>query len=175
MPLRGALVERGGAWLAQAPELLEQSGHNQAVDWWAMGVLIYEMCTLCTPFASDDDMQRYRNIQSVSVDWTTAAGLSAECKNLIKLFLVKNPALRLGSGANGLAKIKAHAWFRGFDWAALESRTMKAPYVPPLKSSTDMCMFEPVDEDIDCVPGQDEEYSKDTMRIVEDPATWDNW
>jgi serine/threonine protein kinase len=159
-------------WL-QAPELLEQCGHNQAVDWWAMGVLVYEMCTLETPFQSNDDMQRYKNIQNLAIDWKPAAQISADGKDLIKRFLVKNPAKRLGSGSGGLAKIKAHAWFKGFDWAALEARTMKAPYVPPLKSAMDVSMFEPVEDD--GVPGMDDTYSSAVKSVVRDPATWESW
>jgi len=138
-----------------APEIINQNGHGHAVDWWALGVLIFEMCTQDTPFGAEDQMMILNNINTITINWLSAKHLSVKCKELIKKLLVKNPAKRLGSLKGGVNDIKNNAWFADFDWKALANRTMKAPYVPHLDNPEDTSHFEDIPLDAK-VPGEEE-------------------
>ncbi|KAK3251619.1 cGMP-dependent protein kinase [Cymbomonas tetramitiformis] len=138
-----------------APEIINQNGHGHAVDWWALGVLIFEMCTQDTPFGADDQMMILNNINGVTINWLSAKNLSVKCKDLMKKLLVKNPAKRLGSLKGGVNDIKNHPWFADFDWESLSNRTYKPPYVPHLDNPEDTSHFEDIPLDAK-VPGEEE-------------------
>lgn len=157
-----------------APEIIQQTGHNHAVDWWAVGVLIFEICTRSTPFAAPDQLKILFNINNLAINWGPAQNMSSPCKDLISKFLVKNPAHRYGVIKGGEAKIKAHPWFVGFDWEALENRTLKPPYVPDLKGPEDTSMFEQMAADIE-VPGASDKWSAETLAAVANPNTFGDW
>ena len=125
-----------------APELVQQSGHTKAVDWWALGVLIFEMVNGTPPFYDDDQVVLFRNI--VNVKFQFPPDFSKECRDLIRNLLQKNPAKRLGSLNGGVQDIKDHPWFTGFDWDSLNARTMKAPYQPSLRNEDDVSNFEDI-------------------------------
>jgi len=130
-----------------APELVQQTGHNKAVDWWALGVLIYEMVVGFPPFYDDDQMLMFKNITNVKVHFPK--NMSKECRALLKSLLQKNPTRRLGCLKNGAQDVRDHPWFKNFDWQALRDHTMVAPYVPPLNHSEDTSNFEhiPLEEE----------------------------
>lgn len=111
-----------------APELVAHSGHGMGVDWWALGVLVYEMVAGHPPFNHEDRIAMFRSI--ANVQYTMPEYFSPALKDLIRGLLIKVPSRRLGCGPGGVAAVKNHPWFRGFDWNALTERSMKAPYVP---------------------------------------------
>eukprot|EP00854_Cymbomonas_tetramitiformis_P013461 gene13461-15908_t len=123
-----------------APELLTQQGHTGAVDWWALGILIYEMTTGTTPFYADDEIQRFKLIQKGKIMFPSY--ISTQCRDLIKKLCVINPAKRLGMLKGGVSDIKKHPWFKGIDFEALEKRLVTPPFSPPLQGPADTCCFD---------------------------------
>ncbi|KAG1665295.1 hypothetical protein FOA52_015872 [Chlamydomonas sp. UWO 241] len=112
-----------------APEIIMNKGHGQSADWWALGVLVFELVSGMVPFHHEDRLTMFRRI--CHRDLTFPRHFSNSLQDLLLSLLELTPALRLGSGKSGAAELKAHPWFRGFDWRALAARTLHAPYVPP--------------------------------------------
>mmetsp|Transcript_35411 Transcript_35411/g.77332 ORF Transcript_35411/g.77332 Transcript_35411/m.77332 type:complete len:1057 (-) Transcript_35411:770-3940(-) len=102
-----------------APEMVENQGHTQAVDFWALGVLVYYMLTCETPFAdpSDSEIKVFSNIANLK--YTMPKSVGSEAADFIDKLLVRNPNQRLGYGQGSIAALKKHPWLRGQDWDAL--------------------------------------------------------
>ncbi|KAK3276295.1 hypothetical protein CYMTET_15624 [Cymbomonas tetramitiformis] len=126
-----------------APEILQRKGHNKAVDYWALGVLIFEMLAGYAPFTPDDDAN-INETYSMIIDneYTIPRDMDAQAGSLIKKLLHSNPDLRLGSGKLGAKEIKKHPWFADIDWVALERRKLKAPIIPRIDDKFDMSNFD---------------------------------
>merc|ERR1712032_999774 len=108
-----------------APEIITNVGHNYAVDWWAFGILIFEMLCGEPPFSDDDPMQLYKQILRGKVTFSSLIGQRAA--DTINRLLVPNPAARLGSVRKGPRDIIAHNFFKLIDMATLPGRTQRAP------------------------------------------------
>eukprot|EP00735_Rhodelphis_limneticus_P001946 TRINITY_DN1267_c0_g1::TRINITY_DN1267_c0_g1_i1::g.26800::m.26800 TRINITY_DN1267_c0_g1::TRINITY_DN1267_c0_g1_i1::g.26800 ORF type:complete len:782 (-),score=302.12,sp/P00516/KGP1_BOVIN/37.69/8e-131,sp/P00516/KGP1_BOVIN/32.73/3e-38,sp/P00516/KGP1_BOVIN/31.86/2e-10,Pkinase/PF00069.20/3.8e+03,Pkinase/PF00069.20/2.1e-68,cNMP_binding/PF00027.24/2e-18,cNMP_binding/PF00027.24/3.5e-20,cNMP_binding/PF00027.24/1.2e-18,Pkinase_Tyr/PF07714.12/7.3e+02,Pkinase_Tyr/PF07714.12/1.2e-31,Kinase-like/PF14531.1/5.7e+ len=133
-----------------APEIIASKGHNKAVDWWAVGVLIYEMLGGFPPFFADDPMQTYQKIMAHKVKqpaFKPHKHVSKEAMDLIYKLLNPNPAQRYGCLQGGATDVKSHPWFKGFDWEALEKKSMKPPYVPTIKDALDTSNFDEYSDD----------------------------
>jgi len=117
-----------------APEIIKQKGHGRAVDWWCVGIFIYEMLVSSTPFyrPEGDQMEMYRRILLGKVRYP--AHLSLEAKDLITGLLQLSVSKRLGCGKEGATGIKNSPWFAGFDWEGLLWRKLPAPFVPAAKA-----------------------------------------
>lgn len=120
-----------------APEIITNEGHNQAVDWWALGVLIYEMVSGEHPFYVDG-MDQMAVFESITMeDYSPIpCKVSNEVMDLVDHFLEKEPTERLGMLAGREQDIMTHPWFEGLDLATLRSRKTKAPYIPPSKKKS---------------------------------------
>jgi len=146
-----------------APELVDGRGHGKGVDYWAFGVLIYEMVTGYSPFAgpeTPDQSVIVRNILRGKCSYPHTIKNKA-CTSLIKALLVKDQSRRLGCLKGGSRDIKRHAWFKGFDFKALREKKLPAPYQPVIKNSLDTSNFDPWEEP------QDQEFYRD------DGTGWD--
>jgi serine/threonine protein kinase len=130
-----------------APEVILNEGHDWAVDYWALGVLIYEMTAGSPPFYADDPMEVYEKILSghVSIPSHFSRGLSDLVKKLLRTYQSK----RLGRTKGGTAAVMKHKWFSGFDWDTLMNKTMTVPIKPKVKNGEDMSNFDfyPPDND----------------------------
>ncbi len=111
-----------------APEIVTNKGHNKAVDWWALGVLIHEMLSGLTPFFDEDYMRMYAKIAKGK--FTLARYLRESSKSIITGFLATNPTQRLGVSRDGVAQIKEHKWFSAMRWDRLKARELPPPYTP---------------------------------------------
>ena len=89
-----------------APEIIQSKGHNKAVDWWALGILIYEMLAGYPPFFDDNPFGIYEKILSGKIDWPRH--IDPVAKDLIKKFLVQDRTKRLGNMKNGTEDVKRH-------------------------------------------------------------------
>ncbi|EAW08094.1 serine/threonine protein kinase SCH9 [Aspergillus clavatus NRRL 1] len=125
-----------------APEvLLDEQGYTKMVDFWSLGVLVFEMCCGWSPFYAEDTQQMYKNIAFGKVRFPRDA-LSTEGRNFVKGLLNRNPSHRLG--AKGDAKeLMAHPFFNDVDWQALARKEVIPPFKPKLKSDTDTSNFDP--------------------------------
>ncbi|KAK9843783.1 hypothetical protein WJX81_006189 [Elliptochloris bilobata] len=124
----------------QAPEVIQRRGTGLAADWWALGVLIYEMLVGSPPFKSCDASDHWDTFrQALSGRFDTPPHVSAPAADLIRSLLQVDPELRLG--ARGPADVRGHAWFAGFDWGALEAHALAPPLLPRVKRPLDARNF----------------------------------
>jgi len=124
-----------------SPEIVGNKGHGKGVDWWTVGILIFEMLSGFTPFYHEDSMQMYQLIAKGKI--TFPKHLGPDARSLITGLLQLDPTKRLGVIQGGAATIKSHPWFTsvGFDWAALVARRMPPPIVPAVRSASDLSNF----------------------------------
>lgn len=106
-----------------APEMISKSGHGKALDWYLLGVLIYEMITGIPPFYSDTKQELFDNVLNSELE--RPPNCSEELFLLLSLLLDKNPTTRLGS--NSVEDIKNHIWFSDINWDEALSRKLKPP------------------------------------------------
>nr|AML78487.1 putative LOV domain-containing protein [Erythroxylum coca] len=114
-----------------APEIITGSGHSSAIDWWALGVLLYEMLYGRTPFRGKNRQRTFSNILHKDLTFPSSIPVSLTARQLINALLIRDPAMRLGSHS-GASEIKQHPFFRGISWPLI--RCMKPPPLEvPLK------------------------------------------
>ncbi|KAG9134232.1 hypothetical protein Leryth_019187 [Lithospermum erythrorhizon] len=111
-----------------APEIVSGEGHGSAVDWWTLGIFIYELFYGVTPFRGFDHEQTLANIVARALEFPKEHAIPSSAKDLISQLLVKDPARRMGS-TMGASAIKNHPFFQGVNWALLRCTT--PPFVPP--------------------------------------------
>jgi len=111
-----------------APEIILSRGYNKAVDWWALGVIIYEMTAGYPPFFAENPIQIYEKI--VSGHLRFPSHFSVNLKDLLKNLLQVDLTKRVGNLKNGVTDVKQHKWFQNIDWIAIYERRVKAPYLP---------------------------------------------
>jgi serine/threonine protein kinase len=133
-----------------APEIILSNGHDKGVDYWALGVLIYECCAGFVPFYSDDPMEVYQLI--LSRDLNFPSHFSRACTDLVEKLLNSNQSKRLGKTKKGIDEIIKHKWFSGFDWKKLLSMQLKPPIVPVISHAEDTGNFDEYPEEDEHVP-----------------------
>lgn len=116
-----------------APEIVSGEGHGSSVDWWTLGIFVYELLYGVTPFKGHDNEMTLANIVARALEFPNnkdreAPSVSSAAKDLVAGLLAKDPARRLGATV-GAAAIKRHPFFNGVNWALLRCAT--PPYVPP--------------------------------------------
>jgi len=123
-----------------APEIVTGQGHGKGVDWWTLGILIYEMLASFPPFFDDEPMMTYRKI--IQGKFKFPRYLSAHSKDLISKFLKPKSTKRLGVIKGGADAIRAHPWYKEFEWKALHAQTLKPPIKNKVKSAKDLSNFD---------------------------------
>nr|KYP71141.1 Serine/threonine-protein kinase OXI1 [Cajanus cajan] len=108
-----------------SPEVVRGDGHEFAVDWWALGILIYEMLYGTTPFKGKNRKETFRNVLTKSPEFV---GKRTPLTDLIERLLMKDPTRRLGY-TRGAAEIKEHSFFRGVRWDLL-TEVVRPPFIP---------------------------------------------
>ncbi|KAI0030081.1 Pkinase-domain-containing protein [Vararia minispora EC-137] len=122
-----------------APELLESQGYTKTVDWWTLGVLLYEMMTGLPPFYDENVNVMYQRILSDPLHFPP--DMPPDAQSLIASLLIRDPSRRLG--ANGGEQIKRHAFFaRHIDWALLQAKKIQPPFKPSVESALDVANFD---------------------------------
>ncbi|RIB06890.1 hypothetical protein C2G38_477740 [Gigaspora rosea] len=117
-----------------APELLLGIGHTTVVDWWSLGICLFEFLVGYPPFNDDTPQAIFRNILDNDIQWPPEGFLSAEAKDLISKLLNKTPEKRPSA-----EEIKAHPFFNGIDWDHI--RQQQAPFVPNPEDEQDTSYF----------------------------------
>lgn len=123
-----------------APEIIQNLGHHKAVDWWALGILIYEMIAGFPPFYDEEPMGIYQKILSGRIEFSRV--FNPRVKDLLKKLLQANVSKRYGARAAGVDDIKKHRWFTGVDWNSVRRREIPAPWAPEIKGMDDTHFFD---------------------------------
>jgi len=133
-----------------APEVLLNKGHGKGVDWWTLGILMYEMMVGQPPFVDDDPMGIYQQILNGKLNFPRS--IEKNAKSLIKKLLVADLTKRYGCLKGGAADVKKHKFFSGLDFAALLNREMTGPIIPLVKDDTDTSNFDPYPDSVNEAP-----------------------
>lgn len=124
-----------------APEIILYQPYGKSVDWWAYGVLLYEMLVGQPPFDGEDEEELFQAITDHNVSYPKS--LSKEAKEACKGFLTKNPSKRLGSSVTrGEEDVRSHPFFRRIDWDKVASREVQPPFKPKIKHRKDVSNFD---------------------------------
>ncbi|KAM9967570.1 hypothetical protein ACTFIW_001654 [Dictyostelium discoideum] len=128
-----------------APEIIQSKGHGKAVDWWALGILIFEMLAGYPPFYDDDTFAIYNKILAGRI--TFPLGFDVDAKDLIKRLLTADRTRRLGALRDGALDVKNHRWFSDINWERLYQRRDNGPFIPKIQHQGDSSNFEMYDEE----------------------------
>ncbi|XP_053991945.1 putative serine/threonine-protein kinase PRKY [Hylaeus volcanicus] len=144
-----------------APEILTYKGHGKPVDWWTLGILIYEMLVGHPPFIDDEPLGIYRKILDGKIIFPRY--FDKHAKALVKRLLTHNLGKRYGNLLNGINDIKFHAWFANIDWDYLLNKKITPPHVPEIHELDATFYFEnyPETEDVPPVVTGDEDPFND--------------
>uniref|UniRef100_A0A8D0H7E5 non-specific serine/threonine protein kinase n=1 Tax=Sphenodon punctatus TaxID=8508 RepID=A0A8D0H7E5_SPHPU len=122
-----------------APEVILRQGYGKPVDWWAMGIILYEFLVGCVPFFGDTPEELFGQVISDDILWPEGEeALPSDAQHLISCLLQTNPLLRLGAG--GAYEVKQHGFFKELDWNGLLRQ--KAEFIPHLESEEDTSYFD---------------------------------
>ncbi|XP_034996779.2 microtubule-associated serine/threonine-protein kinase 1 isoform X2 [Zootoca vivipara] len=122
-----------------APEVILRQGYGKPVDWWAMGIILYEFLVGCVPFFGDTPEELFGQVITDDILWPEGEeALPADAQDLISCLLQTNPLHRLGAG--GAYEVKQHAFFKDLDWNGLLRQ--KAEFIPHLESEEDTSYFD---------------------------------
>ena len=152
-----------------APEVIRQKGYGQEIDWWSLGVIMFEMMIGYPPFFSESSTETCKKI----LDWKKTlnirpeANISKEAEDILRK-LISDPETRLG--ANGADEIKNHPFFKGIDWNHIKE-TLIPPFIPELKNNYDTKYFDEFEEDEPFYPiindnSKGKKYQKKDMCFV---------
>jgi len=122
-----------------APEIILNKGHGLSVDWWALGILLYEMICGVDPFFDEDPMNVYKNILEGKIQFSS--DFDEKSKSLIKHLLEPDLSKRYGNLKNGVNDIKNHVFFKNMYWDKLLRQEINAPFIPKLKGDNELKYF----------------------------------
>uniref|UniRef100_A0A8C1LAM6 non-specific serine/threonine protein kinase n=1 Tax=Cyprinus carpio TaxID=7962 RepID=A0A8C1LAM6_CYPCA len=141
-----------------APEVILRQGYGKPVDWWAMGIILYEFLVGCVPFFGDTPEELFGQVITDDIVWPDDDdALPADAQHLISSLLQTNPLLRLGTG--GAFEVKQHSFFCDLDWSSLLRQ--KAEFIPHLESEEDTSYFDTRSERYHHVHSYDEDDTND--------------
>uniref|UniRef100_A0A8C0FR54 non-specific serine/threonine protein kinase n=1 Tax=Bubo bubo TaxID=30461 RepID=A0A8C0FR54_BUBBB len=141
-----------------APEVILRQGYGKPVDWWAMGIILYEFLVGCVPFFGDTPEELFGQVISDEINWPEKdEAPPPDAQDLITLLLRQNPLERLGTG--GAYEVKQHQFFRGLDWNGLLRQ--KAEFIPQLESEDDTSYFDTRSEKYHHLETEEEDDTND--------------
>jgi len=158
-----------------APEVLTQSDYTTAVDWWGLGVLIFEMLVGEAPFPGETEEQIFEAIVHDQVNYPYQLAMGTT--NIIRKLLQKNPSKRLGSGPADASDVMKHVYFRTIDWDKLLAKKIRPPYVPRLAGQRDLSHFDPefTGEGVAFTPNTGHELLSSEQSVFNGFSFTENW
>ncbi|KAF9108200.1 Serine/threonine kinase [Mortierella sp. GBA35] len=123
-----------------APEILSEQKYGRAVDWWAFGVLIYEMLLGQSPFKGDDEDEIFEAILEDEILYPI--NMSRDSVSILQKLLTRDPEKRLGSGKTDAEEIKRHPFFKGVNWQDILDKKVPPPFFPKVRGPTDTSNFD---------------------------------
>ncbi|GES89483.1 kinase-like protein [Rhizophagus clarus] len=130
---RKPLTSVAGSMAYMAPEILLKKGYFDTVDWWSLGVVMYELLFSKRPFRGKTNPQLTQAILKDPLVFPDNVSVSEECLDCMRKFCERDISKRLGCGPNGLEDIKRHPWFEGIEWDKLETKMATPPFIPDSK------------------------------------------
>lgn len=128
-----------------APEVVKggSHGHDQAVDWWSIGVLTYELLTGASPFTVEGEKNNQQEISRriLKIQPPLPTDLSFDVRDFITRLLVKDPRQRLGGGLSDAKELKDHSFFKDMSWDDLAAKKIPSPFVPRISNELDTSNF----------------------------------
>ncbi|XP_078049471.1 microtubule-associated serine/threonine (MAST) protein kinase dop isoform X2 [Augochlora pura] len=123
-----------------APEVILRQGYGKPVDWWSMGIILYEFLVGCVPFFGDTPEELFAHTVNDDIEWPDDEDwpVQVEAKDIITALLQQSPRDRLGTG--GSHEVKEHPYFYGVNWNSLLRQ--KAEFVPQLINDEDTSYFD---------------------------------
>ena len=115
------------------------NGYDKSVDWYSLGVMLYEMMVGRTPHDADNTLELFRNIVNDPVKYPK--NLDKRAKRLIKGLLNKDPSKRICNQEKGVDAIKQCSFFKGLDFSAILEKKLEPPFFPSVKSDDDTSNF----------------------------------
>ncbi|XP_034387302.1 microtubule-associated serine/threonine-protein kinase 2 isoform X3 [Cyclopterus lumpus] len=145
-----------------APEVILRQGYGKPVDWWAMGVILYEFLVGCAPFFGDTPEELFGQVISDEIIWPEEdEALPQEAQDLISKLLRQNPLERLGTGS--AFEVKHHSFFTDLDWNSLLRQ--KAEFIPQLESEDDTSYFDTRSDRYHHVDSDEEDDTNDEEHV----------
>lgn len=136
------------------------------VDWWALGILIYEFLVGQPPFWDQNPMKIYEQIVEGKLRFPSA--MSESARDIIQGLCTVDVSKRLGNIKGGAQTVKHHKWFESIDWDKLWERKEKGPIVPHLKGADDTRNF----DEYEAEPAHKEQYTKVNHRFRASGQSW---
>ncbi|XP_036376788.1 microtubule-associated serine/threonine-protein kinase 3 isoform X1 [Megalops cyprinoides] len=147
-----------------APEVILRQGYGKPVDWWAMGIILYEFLVGCVPFFGDTPEELFGQVVSDEIIWPDGDdALPADAQDLITRLLRQSPLERLGTG--GATEVKQHPFFLALDWNGLLRQ--KAEFVPQLEAEDDTSYFDTRSERYHHLGSDEDEETNDEESSLE--------
>uniref|UniRef100_A0A8D2JAD5 non-specific serine/threonine protein kinase n=1 Tax=Varanus komodoensis TaxID=61221 RepID=A0A8D2JAD5_VARKO len=141
-----------------APEVILRQGYGKPVDWWSMGIILYEFLVGCVPFFGDTPEELFGQVISDEINWPEKdEAPPPDAQDLITLLLRQNPLERLGTG--GAYEVKQHQFFQHLDWNSLLRQ--KAEFIPQLESEDDTSYFDTRSEKYHHMETEEEDDTND--------------
>lgn len=123
-----------------APEIIQSKGHGKAVDWWALGILLFEMLAGYPPFFDDNPFGTYQKV--IAGQFELPRHFDGKVRDMIKKLLVLDKSKRFGCLKGGPEDVKQHKWFKNVDWDMILSRQVPSNHVPDVRGPDDTSMFD---------------------------------
>ncbi|VEU22502.1 DEKNAAC103385 [Brettanomyces naardenensis] len=123
-----------------APEILKEQGYDKAVDWWAFGVLLYQMLLTKSPFRGEDEDEVFNSI--LTDEPLYPINMAKEAVDVLQRLLTRDPAKRLGAGTRDAEEIMEHPYFASINWEDIINCKVVPPYVPGISDPREPACFD---------------------------------